>query len=65
MKRPIPPPEHYTLAEVAAMFGITRSNLNDWILRGKFQTATKGPGYKWLIAKEEVDRIWQQIQNSP
>ena len=56
---------HYTADEVGALFGMHGRNVSYWIRKGKFKTATKGPGQKWLIAREEVDAIWRQIQGSP
>lgn len=46
----------YSLVETAAMFGVTRQTVRNWILTGYVKTAIKTKR-KWVIPQSEIDEI--------
>lgn len=56
----------YTAREVGRRFRVDPKTVHRWIRAGKFKNAIKTPGGgSWLINREEVDRLWAEMMESP
>ena len=51
---------HYTVTEAAAMFGVTRQTIHNWIAAGRFpnhETVGEGGGMCVLLLDSDIDEV--------